>query len=122
MAKRGSMSDELKVAVGSRLRIAREQLGLTQDEVAMSLGLKKNSYSQLETGKNTLSVDHLVKLPEILNRPVNYFLGAGVDDLTEDELELVELYRMLPDKKNHREHVLMFLRGFVEQSKQENRR
>lgn len=110
------MQNDLKSLVGKRLRSARESQGMTQIEVAEKLGINKKSYSHIETGRNSLLVEHLVKLPEILNHPVNYFLGAGVDDLTEDELELVELYRMLPNEMDRR-YGLMFLRGLVGQAR-----
>jgi transcriptional regulator with XRE-family HTH domain len=73
-------------------------LGYTQADVADSLGIERASYGQIENGKNALRIEHLVRLPAILHRPVSYFLG--LDDsapmLDPDEAELLSLYRALP--------------------------
>jgi transcriptional regulator with XRE-family HTH domain len=85
----------IKIAA-ERLKTARETAGLTQTELGEHLGLSPDAISKIERGYAALSMRHLEKLPEILNQPVEYFLGLGYSDLSSDESELVHLYRALP--------------------------
>lgn len=107
------MNEERKKLIGERLKLARKLVGLTQSEVADRLDIKRNSYSQIEIGRNALSIDHLMILSEVLEKPVNYLLGFGTDELSGDELELVELYRSLPDG-SAREYILEMMRGLAD--------
>jgi len=113
------MSPDLKRIVSSRLKSARVAVGLSQEEVAEKLEIDRKSYNHLETGRNSLSVEHLVKLPAIFDCEIAYLLGMGTKELDTNEVELIELYRALPEGSPHKEHMLMFLRGFVEQAKLE---
>lgn len=92
------MSQTIAKLVGQRLRSAREDKGLTQEDLADALGISKSQISHFERGANLLTIEHLKKLPRILGRPVNYFLGESSSSrLTPDEDELVSLYRQVPD-------------------------
>ena len=83
--------------IGAKLKAAREFAGLNQVDVADFLGLRQSSYSQIEAGRNSLRVEHLIKLSKLLDRPVNYFLGlSDQPSLSPDESELLHLYRALP--------------------------
>lgn len=46
-----------RVAIGERLRLTREALGLQQNEFAERAGLATNTYNQYERGKNTPNLD-----------------------------------------------------------------
>lgn len=46
-----------KIAVGERLRLTREALGLAQKEFADRAGLEANTYNQYERGKNMPNLD-----------------------------------------------------------------
>lgn len=46
-----------KVAIGNRLQLTREALGLTQRQFAQDAGLKPSAYNQYETGYKKPSVD-----------------------------------------------------------------
>lgn len=89
----------LKKKIGARLRQAREDKGLTQEEVARQLGLTDVGYGAYERGQRLIPVDCLVKLTSILDRSVNYFLDSPPPEggLSPDEEELVKLYRAVPN-------------------------
>ena len=92
------MVDTLKRKIGTRLRQAREDKGLTQEEVADLLGLTDVGYGAYERGQRLIPVDFLVKLTGILDRSVNYFLDSPAPNgLTPEEEELVKLYRTASD-------------------------
>ncbi len=108
--------ENFKQLVISRLKTAREEVGLTQGELADLLGMARSSYTQIETGRNSLSIENLAKLPGILNKSVNYFLGIGTDDLTADEVELLDIYRSIPPG-DLKENVLIYLRATAQQAR-----
>lgn len=58
-----------------RLRDMREDMDLTQTELAESLHIKQNTYSQYENGQRGVPIDILIKLSEIFNTSVDYILG-----------------------------------------------
>ena len=59
-----------------RLKDMREDNNKNQKEIASILGLQQNSYSQIESGKNNLQVDHLIKLAIFYNTSTDYLLGV----------------------------------------------
>lgn len=77
-----SERDEHEV-IGSRLREARELVGLLQDEAANALGIPRTSLSALEAGKRKVSGVELRRLARLYRRPVDWLLG-------EDETLVVE--------------------------------
>jgi transcriptional regulator with XRE-family HTH domain len=88
------MADALKKKIGARLRQAREDKGLTQEDVAHLLGLTDVGYGAYERGQRLIPVDFLIKLTGILDRSVNYFLDSPAPNgLTPEEEEIVKLYR-----------------------------
>lgn len=58
-----------------RLKDMREDNNKSQKEIASVLGLQQNSYSQIESGKNNLQIDHLIKLANFYNTSTDYLLG-----------------------------------------------
>lgn len=59
----------------TRIKDLREDKDLKQIVIANYLGIKQNSYSQIENGTNNLQIDHLIKLSEFYNVSVDYLLG-----------------------------------------------
>jgi transcriptional regulator with XRE-family HTH domain len=108
--------DELRETIADRLKLAREEKGLTQNDVAEILGIERASYAHIETGHNMLTIPNLFKLQEILDKPVSYFLNIGIGDLTADETELLELYRAIPPG-DLKENVLNILRTTARQAR-----
>jgi transcriptional regulator with XRE-family HTH domain len=60
---------------GERLAAARQQLGLSQAQVAEKLGVTQQSYAGWERRETALKPEHLIRLAEILNVTVDYLLG-----------------------------------------------
>ncbi len=58
-----------------RLRDLREDLDLTQKELAEFLHIKQNTYSQYENGQRQLPIDVLIKLAKYYNVATDYILG-----------------------------------------------
>jgi Zn-dependent peptidase ImmA (M78 family)/DNA-binding XRE family transcriptional regulator len=60
--------------VGQRVKLAREDANLSQDELASQLGFKdRQTLSNVEAGKRKLTAGELVQLIQILGRKLEYF-------------------------------------------------
>jgi transcriptional regulator with XRE-family HTH domain len=69
--------------LGTRLRAAREYVGLSQDEVAKYLAIPRTALSHIETGQRRIDALELKKLARLYKRPVGYFTG---EEKVEEEL------------------------------------
>jgi len=62
--------------LGKRIQHAREEAGLSQEQLAAMLGCSQPTLSNYEKGKSRIYLTQLQKVSEILNRPAQYFLEA----------------------------------------------
>lgn len=60
------------------LKALRKQKKLTQKELAEQIGIKQNSYSDWENGKNEPSLDNIIKLAEVFYVTTDELLGYKV--------------------------------------------
>lgn len=67
------MADEGKKQLGERVRKARLEAALKQDELAARIGMSQGVISNVETGVSTIDVPDLPKWAEALNKPIMYF-------------------------------------------------
>ena len=81
-SKRTEVKDGDRKALGQRLREAREYLGFSQDEVATFLGVPRSALSLMETGRRRVDALELKKLAGLYQRPVGYFTGEEVADVS----------------------------------------
>ncbi len=70
----------MKGKFGVKLRRARENFGLTQEELSKAVGLSSEFISLLEIGKRTPSVDSLFRLSEFLKKDLGYFLQESEEN------------------------------------------
>jgi transcriptional regulator with XRE-family HTH domain len=66
---------ETSKQIGQRIKKLRDEVGVTQQEVADRLGVLRPTISQMESGERKVSADELIKLSEILNTSVPYLMG-----------------------------------------------
>ncbi len=74
-------------SLGSRLKEAREYLGLSQEFVAEQLGVPRASVSAIETGRRKVSSLELRDLARLYKRPLSYFLGESSEERGESKDE-----------------------------------
>ena len=79
--------------LGTKLKQARESIGMSQADVADALNLTRTAITQIENGKCAVSTLELSQLATLYHRPVSAFFG--VPDAEEDVLAV--LRRALPD-------------------------
>ena len=79
--------------LGTKLKQARQNAGMSQADVADALNLTRTAITQMESGKRAVSTLELSQLAALYHCPVSAFFGAS--DTEEDVL--VVLHRALPD-------------------------
>jgi transcriptional regulator with XRE-family HTH domain len=69
-------------SIGIRIQQAREELGITQQELAARLGCTQAALSNYELGKRRLYLASLERIASALGKPLSYFTepAADVDD------------------------------------------
>ena len=83
-AKRSIAKDgpsPIDVHVGSRVRLRRTLLGMSQEKLGEAIGLTFQQVQKYERGMNRISASKLWKLSNVLDVPVSYFFDdIGVDE------------------------------------------
>jgi len=105
--------------LGSKLRMRRLALGLTQTKVAQAINVTFQQIQKYEKGTNGISSLRIMQLGNILKVPVMYFFedypeysGAVKDDTGEEDLNysfLAKLFSALSDKQ--KEKILQILKN-----------
>jgi transcriptional regulator with XRE-family HTH domain len=62
--------------VGNKVKTRRIMLGLSQEELAKSIGLTFQQVQKYERGTNRISVSRLIDISKALRTPVDYFLDG----------------------------------------------
>ncbi|MFQ5852293.1 MAG: helix-turn-helix domain-containing protein [Candidatus Binatia bacterium] len=75
-----------KEELGHRLKLAREAVGLTQEDGAAQIGLSRAALAQFEVGIKAPSSLHLARLAEIYRREISELLAAEFDEGKRDAL------------------------------------
>jgi transcriptional regulator with XRE-family HTH domain len=97
-------------SIGKRIQRAREEAGLSQEELASRLGCTQAALSNYELGKRRLYLANIEQIARILNKPLNYFLNDSSLKANsqsrepQDEIaaEIIRLLSELPaEEKNY---------------------
>jgi len=73
-SERGNTLEDYKKEIGARLKTARKNRHLTQEQIAEMLNISQKHYSEAERGLVGLSVRHYVELSGILDVSLDYLL------------------------------------------------
>lgn len=89
----------MKYEIGSRIRKYRKELGLTQEQLAETIGVTKSRISNWEQGINRPDADILADLSKALNVSPSILLDVYLsdDELNEQEKRVIKAYRDKPD-------------------------
>lgn len=88
------MAKEL-FSFADKIKLIREQLGITQAQLARDLGLTRSSVNSWEMGLSVPSTPYIIELAKLFNVSTDYLLGlehcatVNVDGLTEKEVALI---------------------------------
>ncbi|MEZ5912712.1 MAG: helix-turn-helix transcriptional regulator [Paracoccaceae bacterium] len=108
------MKHPVDVHVGKRIRHRRWMVGMTQQQLADSVGIKFQQIQKYETGMNRVSASRLWDIADTLSVPISFFF-EGLDDRREaktkvegdiladkEALELVRSYYAIPENQRRR--------------------
>ncbi|MBX7248334.1 MAG: helix-turn-helix domain-containing protein [Caulobacteraceae bacterium] len=111
------MATDIDLHLGKRLRRRRRLLGLTQQQLANSVGIRFQQIQKYECGANRISAARLWQLSEALETPVGYFYD-GLAEASErtnieaerggemfsrkETLDLIQAYYQLSERPRRR--------------------
>lgn len=111
------MKHPVDVHVGKRIRHRRWMVGMTQQQLADSVGIKFQQIQKYETGMNRVSASRLWDIARTLAVPIGFFFeglgeqGAeqGAEDVVgadflgnKEAMELVRAYYAIPEAQRKR--------------------
>ena len=79
LSRRGEGPNPIDIHVGTRLRLQRTLLGLSQEKLGEAVGITFQQLQKYERGSNRISASRLYNLAQVLDVPVSFFF----DDLPE---------------------------------------
>ena len=114
------MATDIDLHLGRRLRRRRRLLGLTQQQLAVQVGIRFQQIQKYECGANRISAARLWQLAEALETPVSYFYdgvtealerkdaapgtsaGGGEMFSRKETLDLIQAYYQLEERPRRR--------------------
>ena len=82
--------EEVKFSIGNKLRFLREMRGVSQESLAMDLGISQQSVQKIETGKTKIDINRANKIAKSLDfdlqtlldfQPANYVTHCEQDGI-----------------------------------------
>jgi transcriptional regulator with XRE-family HTH domain len=107
----------IDVQVGSRVRLRRNMLGLSQEKLGESIGLTFQQVQKYEGGANRVSASRLSQIADILGVPISYFFNDLEPDGGEPSQHDAEARERL-----QRPETIELIRSYYAISNQEIRR
>lgn len=83
--------------LGLRIKRARENVGISQEDLAALVKLDQRAISELENGKRRMAVTELPIFADVLNVSITYFFGEELSPTDLDTLLLKEFHRLPSD-------------------------
>lgn len=88
--------------ISERIRQAREEINMSQEELAKAIHKNRVTISDYERGRTEVSASDLQFIANALQKPVTFFYpdlvkirGANADELNEREKELIQAFRRI---------------------------
>lgn len=78
---RAGRPNPIDVHVGSRVRLRRTLLGMSQEKLGEAIGLTFQQVQKYERGANRIGASRLFDLSRVLDVPVSFFFDDMADDL-----------------------------------------
>src|SRR5579862_7754159 len=123
--QKGDKPNPIDVHVGSRVKLRRSMLGLSQEKLGEAIGLTFQQLQKYERGTNRIGASRLLELARVLDVPIGFFydvvdpvrappIPEGYTDSTRNEgdqlqrpetIELVAAYYGISDPRIRRQLV-----------------
>lgn len=75
-----SKRKELTRELGKKIKLAREEAGMSQLQVGVALAVSDKTISGYESGRIAPPIDKLMHLADLFKKPIAFFLGADPRD------------------------------------------
>jgi transcriptional regulator with XRE-family HTH domain len=119
--KRSFQPDPVDVHVGARLRLRRNLLGLSQEQLGKACGLTFQQIQKYERGTNRMGASRLFQFSKLLEVPVSYFFDDVRGERTvvhpsfgfaEKEQNALEGMHITDDEILYRKETLELIRAY----------
>jgi transcriptional regulator with XRE-family HTH domain len=110
-----------KQAIGKRINELRLKNGLTQDDFAQKLEIKRSAISQLENGIIAPSLDLLTKICTTFEVSIDWIINGGSVEISKHNTVLTRYSRKLTENTSGKpmlpsnEETLIFLKSLINQ-------
>lgn len=98
---------DLNFEIAQRIRAARIQRNLTQQDIADKFGKTSAAISDIERGKTQITATDLVQFSELLLKPIEYFFGEDFGG--EDVQDIISLIRKMPPESRKQQLPIMVM-------------
>jgi transcriptional regulator with XRE-family HTH domain len=110
-----SPTEPTKEAVAQRLRLAREQAGLSQGQVAKLLEMHRPTITEIEAGRRSVTAQEIARFGELYAVDLDWLLGAddGPETFLSAKARLAarELQQLRPKDLDRLLRLIVSLRG-----------
>ena len=83
----------IDVHVGSRIRLRRTMLNMSQEKLGEALGITFQQIQKYEKGTNRVGASRLQNISSVLNVPVSFFFEAAPGEIPSDQNGMAEAKR-----------------------------
>lgn len=87
--------------IGKNIKLFREKMGVSQEEIADYCGIKREILSYYENEKREVSLLHLEKISEFLNIDLESFLEENPSEIQPDLALAFRANELTPSDRNH---------------------
>lgn len=78
------------MSIGNNLKLLRKRKGLSQEEIANSLGLTRSTYSGYENGVAQPNIDNLIALSEYHSIPIDELVKKDFEQFSESDWQRID--------------------------------
>ena len=107
-----SKPDPIDVHVGSRVKLRRTLLGLSQDRLAESLGITFQQVQKYENGANRVGASRLFQIGRVMGVPVSFFFDGYQQDDKPSQKQVAESKKQLDDTVLAKKETLDLVRSY----------
>lgn len=99
-------------SIGQKIKLRREQLGLTQTQLAKKLSIQQQRVRELEDTSKRPSAEMLFRISGALDAPMLYFLSDCELNDVDEEILLMKFRKLSPDDKKFAIEIVKLLDNF----------
>ena len=80
--------------IGNRIKLALKESGFTQEDLAVRIGISKNTLSNYVTGKRSIEATLLAKIAHECKKPINFFIDSELNKIIDEENVYYEINKL----------------------------